>query len=318
MEFSIDLLQMLNMTSAADEYCKVAGSLYLAMSLCGLLNIPVIYCHFTRPKSFETTLFILISSCNLATNILGIAKAGILFQLLLQKPNEYNIRPFFALVGIPELINDALTSLSGLIGLVPSAFLALLTTIKVIRPFYHYSKKRYAAVMTIIVLYFTVTTIVPLCLSAGTVTSLEQVRKISSEAVWLIKFFFTLKSLLIIMGNTSCLVTMAYLYHYKKNVKAYVRVDAEEMQKNDKEKKAIITLFLMNVPFFFQMAISTAYIYFLFVEKFIYPEYDLLRELYFVGTPILVAFSNPVVLLIRNTDYRNKISNLAKGRLFKK
>ena len=95
MEFSIDLLQKLNMTFAADEYCKIAGSLYLAMSLCGLLNIPVIYCHFTRPKSFETTLFILISSCNLATNILGIAKAGILFQLLLQKPNEYNIRPFF-------------------------------------------------------------------------------------------------------------------------------------------------------------------------------------------------------------------------------
>ena len=120
------------------------------------------------------------------------------------------------------------------------------------------------------------------------------------------------------MGNTSYLVTMVYLYHYKKKVKADVRVDAEEMQKNDKEKKAIITLFLMKLPFFFQMAISAAYVYHLFVEKYLYPEYDLLRELYFVGTPILVAFSNPVVLLIRNTDYRNKISNLIKDRLFKK
>ena len=83
------------MTSAADEYCKIAGSLYLAMSVCGLLNIAVIYCHFARPKSFQTTLFILVSSCNLVTNILGITEAGILFKLLLQKPNEFGIRPFF-------------------------------------------------------------------------------------------------------------------------------------------------------------------------------------------------------------------------------
>ena len=124
MEFSDELLLMLNMTSAADEYCKIAGSIYLAMILCGLLNIPVIYCHFTRPNSFETTLFILISSCNLVINILGITKAGFLFTLLLQKPNEYGIRPYYSLVGTPEFLNDGLTSPSGNIGLVvvPSAF----------------------------------------------------------------------------------------------------------------------------------------------------------------------------------------------------
>ena len=172
--------------------------------------------------------------------------------------------------------------------------------------------------MTIIVLYFTVTMIVPRCLSAGTVTSLEHVKKVTSEGSWLVKSFFTLKSLLILMGNTSCLVTMSYLQHYKykKKVKADTRADAQEMQKKDKEKKAVITLFLMNVPFCFQMGVSAAYVYYLFAEKFFYQQYNLLRELYFVGTPIFVAFSNPVVLVIRNTDYRNKITDLIKSRLF--
>ena len=318
MEFSDELLLMLNMTSAADEYCKIAGSIYLAMSLCGLLNIPVIYCHFTRPNSFETTLFILISSCNLVTNISGIAKAGILFKLLLQRPNEFGIKPFYSdsLIGIPELINDGFTSLSGNLGLVPSALLALLRTIKVIRPFYHYSKYRYTAVMTMIVMYFITATILFLYVTDLKHTAWQDFTESSRRSIWLLRSTFVVSTCLMIAGNTSCLVAMAYLHYYKKKVKEDVRVNVEEMQKNDKEKKAIITIYLMKLPFCFHMVISAAYVYHLFVEKYFYPEYDLLRELYFVGTPILVAFSNPVVLLIRNTDYRNKMSNLIKSRLF--
>ena len=198
------------------------------------------------------------------TNILGITEAGILFKPLLQEPNEFGIRPFYAMVRNPMIIHDGLTLLSGNIGLVPSVFLALLRTIKVTRPFYHYSKKRYAAVMTIIVLYYAVTTIVSLSISADTVTSLEDIKEIGTEAYLLLKSLFILSSLLIIMGNTSCLVTMVYLYHYKNKVKVDVRVDVEKMQNNDKEKKAIITLLLMNAPFCFEMVVFAAYVYHLF------------------------------------------------------
>ena len=302
----------MNMTAEADIYCQVAGSLYLVMSLCGVLNIPVLYCHLQRSKSFETILFALTAIINLITCGLGIIEAAMTFDVYFTKSNEMNVRLFYKNLG--NVANDTILALTGALALVSSTFLIIMRTIKIIRPFHHGGKRRYLIAVVILNIYFIACSSLIIYWADVDTSTLVGFIKFLEEFGprfrIMIQMVFAVSALLTVVGSTLCLVTMGYLHKYSKIRRKSIRggrTRGLKERKKQRDANALITLFLMNLPFIVHLVISIVYVIKLFEEDTWIPKFEILRSLYFLGVPIIVAVCNPAILLARNRNYRQKL-----------
>ena len=106
---------------------------------------------------------------------------------------------------------------------------------------------------------------------------------------------------------------MGYLYSYNKKKRQSTSGGGDSDPMNQKQKNeahALTTLFFMNLLFIMHLVISICYVMKLFAAEEYRPTYDFLQELTFLASPILTAVCNPVILLARNNDYRQKLRSL--------
>ena len=294
-----ELLSSLNITEEALLYCKFAGSCYLAASICGLLNIAVLYFHSKRAKSFETAMFILISFSNLTTNVLGIVEAGALLELYHAEPNKYNRKFFYG--HNKFFVTTVLLSLSGTLGLVLSTSLAIRRAIKIIEPFYHDCKIKYVVTIGLLSVFYSISFSVIIYYGFNFIRKPHLV-EFSGHVHIIIKLVSSISSLLAISGNAFCFITLARL-HYD----GLKNQGENGLKMGSRKQRAVVTLLLMNIPFLIQTVISALYIRQMVMDKYFIPKFILIRELFFVTTFIFTSCFNPFVLLCRTSEYRRRI-----------
>ena len=117
-----------------NSYRQSIFFMYYRITFCfflSLFNIPVLYCHGKKPKSFEKYLFIILTTYDLETNY----PVAILDTVI---PYQVNIMIILVMFGISSQIL--------------SASISLMRCIKIIFPFYHVNKRITICLVTVFIL----------------------------------------------------------------------------------------------------------------------------------------------------------------------
>ena len=301
-------------------YCKVFGPLLFIFCLfLGMLNLPVLWAHLKKKSSPEKHLFVLLSISNLViTWPLGLIEAVNMMILVMNNSaliNIYADRGKSAIAVILVMI--------GCNSQILAAFLSITRGIKIYNPFRVLKKRFLLTTVAITNVFVSINFLVIfyyLVLSEHYGSSTERVQSTTSnnKSSYDLNNVITLPATigycvtfcLTITGNIFSTFSIVYLYHYSNQQFPQSRINsASSLRRKGENQRSVNTLFLMNIPYMFQLIISAIYLDSLNVNK---RNFDLMRELNYIVGPILTSCFNPVILLYRNKEYRDLV--LATGQ----
>ena len=262
-------------------YTSIAGWVILVISTVGLLNIPLIWCHTKKTQSVEKVMFIALAVSDLLTSCpLGFTEAIYLINFWHNNHSKF--------YGSDVKYNcDILLNVPGKFSMVFSTLLAVLRAIKITNPFYSINGK----IVFIVVLIEGTALVVYMSFVFRNFHVYEEPRATFDLIRGGLIFAFSIA----LMGTISSIYSMVKLFRRRNEIDSPGR---------NVKHRAVITLFLMNLPYMAELIVSTAY--FFSVSKFT-ANFDVMIEMHFVVGPIFTAAYNAAILFARKTQYRKQL-----------
>ena len=182
---------------------------------------------------------------------------------------------------------DVIINIPGKFSMVFSTFLAVLRAIKITNPFYSINGK----IVFIVVLIEGTALVVYMSIVFRNVYLHED----PTATFGLIRGGLVFAFAVALMGTISSIYSMVKLFHMRNKT---------DSPGGNVKHRAVITLFLMNLPYMAELVASTAY--FFSVSKFI-NNFNFMTEMHFVVGPTFTSAYNAVVLFTSKIHYRKQL-----------